>query len=653
MADSNVTKCLDKIYEEGVSDETMARLFHALYKDKCMYDPGVQCWFMLNEFGIWKEEGEEFYSGRLALGTIVKELIAHDHVSRVLTPAAATVMKTYSAIIKYIGSSKSNDNFCKHARTVFLSPKAFQRMDTVANHVFAFNNGVYDLHKGKFRKAKPEEMVSTTCGYNYTHPNKKDVDDVYRFIASIFTVPDERLYVLAIFALQLSGERIRDAIYMLVGSGGNGKSILLDLLRNCFGSRGYYGSMSSCEFMASKYSEAGRASPELAKNKTSRVLIVSELKTGVKLDADKMKVLTGTDEISARYLNKNPFDFVPSFALFFVTNFAPEIDGGDGGLARRLNYIHFRSVFKKNPDYEKGEQLEDHRLKAKVEHKSWGMAFFHILAHTYATIQKANFKFPVPDLFLSKTKSFLAENDPIGLFMSSGRVAITKSAQDKVKASELLEMVHEFGSVNAKQLKTVLEDRYGIKQKRAADGVYYLRLKVNEQIDDGDDDEVEESGPVQAAKIDVSMLEFAGIDYVEEEDAPEDSIDEEESEDTEEEEPPKKVPSKKTREVAPKKLPKKDDTSSAPSDDDEEEPAKPVPKKQSQQMNASFGLMKGHIISGEKLLNGEQKDEEEVAKPQPAKKTPVKKAPAKKVTAAAKPKRGGFSNSDLSFDDDE
>jgi len=510
-------------------------------------------------------------------------------------------------------------------------------MDTVTNHVFAFNNGVYDLREGRFRNARPSEFVSTTCGYNYGPPIKGDVDDVYRFLASIFTIPDERENVLNTFALQLSGERILDAIYMLVGSGGNGKSILLALLRTCFGSRCYYGTMSSCEFMASKYSEAGRASPELAKNKTSRVLIVSELKAGAKLDADKMKVLTGTDEVSARYLNKNPFDFVPSFAIFFVTNFAPEIDGADGGLQRPIRYIHFRSVFKENPDYEKGEQLSDHSVKEKVSQQTWGLAFFHILAHTYATIQKTNFKFPVPELFLSKTKSFLAENDPIGLFMASGRVAITENAQDKVKASELLEMVHEFGSVNAKQLKTVLEDHYDIKQKRTAEGMFYLRLKVNEQLDDdGDDDAVEENAPVpRAAKIDVSTLEFAGIDYVEEEDAPEDEIEEEEAEeDIEEEEPPKKALSKKTRAVEPKKLPKEDDASSVPTDDDEEEEivrpvpkTKPSPKAKQQKlpdddeedrgvekfkipshpMNASFGLMKGHIISGEKLLKGQQR----------------------------------------------
>ena len=181
-------------------------------------------------------------------------------------------------------------------------------------------------------------------------------------------------------------------------------------------------------------------------------LIVSELKAGAKLDADKMKVLAGTDEVSARYLNKNPFDFVPSFALFFVTNFAPEIDGADGGLQRRIRYIQFRSVFKDTPDYDKGEQLADYSVKEKVKQHTWGMAFFHILAHTYATIQKTNFKFPVPELFLSKTKSFLAENDPIGLFMASGRVDVTNAASDKVKASELLEMVQEFGNVNAKQL---------------------------------------------------------------------------------------------------------------------------------------------------------------------------------------------------------
>lgn len=97
-------------------------------------------------------------------------------------------------------------------------------------------------------------------------------------------------------------ERLVDAIYMLVGSGGNGKSILLNLLRICFRTRRYYGTMSSTEFTVSKNASAPGASPELAKNKSSRLLIVNELEAGAKLKAVKMKELTGTDEVNARNL---------------------------------------------------------------------------------------------------------------------------------------------------------------------------------------------------------------------------------------------------------------------------------------------------------------------------------------------------------------
>jgi len=284
--------------------------------------------------------------------------------------------------------------------------------------------------------------------------------------------------------------------------------------------------------------------------------------------------------------------------------------------------------------------------------------------------------------------------------MASGRVDVTDNAHDKVKASELLEMVHEFGSVNAKQLKTVLEDRYDIKQKRTAEGMFYLHLKVNEQLDD---DEVEENTPApRAAKIDVSTLEFAGIDYIDEEEEIEEEAqdveaDSNEEEEAEEDEPSKKAPSKKTRAATPKKLPKEDEASSAPIDNgEEEEPVKPVPKKKpspkakpqklpedeeeepvnpvpktkpppkakqqklpeedetAKRAADEFNRLDGRIRpiyrsdAEEEMYWSEFPRELPTVKPKQEKKTP-----AKKVAAKPRGRCGGFSNRDLSFDDEE
>lgn len=508
---------IDAIYEEGVTDQHVGSLFHHLFSNQFLYDPESKIWFALNEFGIWKKESAEFLTGRRMLSTKVRDHVVADQVVRINGNGkkATAILKTYSGLIKYLGSVKNQDNFCKYVRQLFRSDNVSNRMDTVSKHLFAFDNGVWDLHESEFRIAKPEEMVSTTCGYCFKPPAKVDIDDVYRFIASVFAVADERASVLQMMALQLSGESLVDAIYLFVGAGGNGKSMLLKLIRKCLGTRRYYGTMSSTELIVSGTANKGAASPELAKNKTSRLLVVSELKEGSKLDAAKMKEMTGNDEINARGLYKDTFEYVPQYAIVVVTNFEPEIDGSDEGFARRLRYIQFRSVFRDVPDVSKGEQKTDKSIVEKVDRESWGMAMFHILASIHKELRKNSYEVQTPKLFLEKKQEFMAENNPIELFMKSGKVILTKDLKDRINSQELIKLIiNEYGKpITAKRLKTVLTERYGLQHTKGSSGnMCYAGIKLNDKEEKPEDAEI----VPELEKIDrpdTTSLEFEGVSY--------------------------------------------------------------------------------------------------------------------------------------------
>ena len=57
-----------------------------------------------------------------------------------------------------------------------------------------------------------------------------------------------------------------------------------------------------------------------------------------------MKALTGGDTITARFLYREFFEFVPSFTLFLAANARPAVKTSDGAMWRRISILDFTDV---------------------------------------------------------------------------------------------------------------------------------------------------------------------------------------------------------------------------------------------------------------------------------------------------------------------
>jgi putative DNA primase/helicase len=73
---------------------------------------------------------------------------------------------------------------------------------------------------------------------------------------------------------------------------------------------------------------------------------MNETREGEKLDEPTVKDITGGDTISARFLYKEAFDFIPAFKLWMRGNHKPAINGMDDGIWRRIHLIPFLRQFK-------------------------------------------------------------------------------------------------------------------------------------------------------------------------------------------------------------------------------------------------------------------------------------------------------------------
>lgn len=124
-------------------------------------------------------------------------------------------------------------------------------------------------------------------------------------------------------------------MFILWGTGANGKSTFLNTLQTLFGD---YACSTGTETFMKKTSEQ---SNDLARLKGTRLVTTTEVEQGKALSESLIKQITGGDEITARFLYGEFFSFKPTFKIYMATNHKPKIRGADNGIWRRIKMIPF------------------------------------------------------------------------------------------------------------------------------------------------------------------------------------------------------------------------------------------------------------------------------------------------------------------------
>lgn len=138
----------------------------------------------------------------------------------------------------------------------------------------------------------------------------------------------------------LFGDQREHAFFFCYGGGRNGKGTVVNTLRKVLGSYSY---ALPAEFVAIK--KYGQSHPtELTGLFRARMAVQSEVDPTAQLDESKIKQLSGGDEVTARYVNKDFFSFPPTWKLWLVGNHKPRVRGTDDGIWRRMRLIPFLAV---------------------------------------------------------------------------------------------------------------------------------------------------------------------------------------------------------------------------------------------------------------------------------------------------------------------
>lgn len=134
-----------------------------------------------------------------------------------------------------------------------------------------------------------------------------------------------------------TGSTEEQVFAILHGSGSNGKTTFVELLRHVLGD---YATSSKSSTLMQKDQQSA-VNNDIARLVGARLVTASETDQGRRLDEGLVKELVGGDRIMARFLHKEFFEFDPQFKLMLLTNNKPVIKGTDHGIWRRIHLVPF------------------------------------------------------------------------------------------------------------------------------------------------------------------------------------------------------------------------------------------------------------------------------------------------------------------------
>lgn len=201
-------------------------------------------------------------------------------------------------------------------------------------------NGTLDLRTMDLRPHSREHNITRRIEVKYTPDSLCHRWD--SFLLEIFEGNKDLIeYVQRAVGYSLSGDIREHCLFVLYGTGRNGKSTLLKHIRSIIGD---YGATANSALLIEKKMDGGIPN-DVARLRGVRMVTVQESKRNGAFDESQVKALTGGDGITARFLNKEFFEFSPTHKIFLATNHKPEVSGTDAGIWSKIKPIPFNKSF--------------------------------------------------------------------------------------------------------------------------------------------------------------------------------------------------------------------------------------------------------------------------------------------------------------------
>lgn len=260
--------------------------------------------------------------------------------------------------------------------------------------------GVLALHSGDFRPGRPEDRLTLSTGIPY-EPDAPCPRWI-QFLEEVFE-GDEALigYVRRTAGYCLTGDTSEQSFTLAYGTGSNGKSVFLNVLRRMVGEYAL-----NLPFSTFELRDRSALTPDLAMLPGKRLVTSSETNDGTRLNEARLKALTGGDPVTANPKFVAPFTFQPVAKFLLAVNHLPTVRDDSDAFWRRVHVLPFSHKFS-------GADIDKH-LEQKLMAELPGILAWAVRG----AVEWARDGLCPPDAVLRRARAWREESDSLAPFFA-------------------------------------------------------------------------------------------------------------------------------------------------------------------------------------------------------------------------------------------
>jgi putative DNA primase/helicase len=215
-------------------------------------------------------------------------------------------------------------------------------------------NGVLDLRTGLLRDGRPTDRITMSAAVPFNADAQCPLWN--RFLQDTFDGDlDLIAFVQRAAGYSLTGLTTEQVFFACYGhSGGNGKGVMFRRFAAVLGD--YWRNM---PFATIEMNQRSSIPNDLAALDGPRLITSSETNDGIRLNEARVKAITGSDPITARWMHGEFFTFELVGKVWLAFNYKPIIRDDSPAFWRRVRLIPFTRTFPIDPTFEERLSADD------------------------------------------------------------------------------------------------------------------------------------------------------------------------------------------------------------------------------------------------------------------------------------------------------